>query len=390
MSTPPTTNGRASDGAQAPPAGTAPPHSIEAEQSVLGAMLLSDRTHYAFVIEEGLKVDDFYRERHREVYESMLALFTAGDSIDVLTVTEHLRSRGRLEAAGGQAEIDALTASVPAVGNLRQYAQIVRDRALLRRLLDRLLRDPGPRPRSRGSAARARRMGRARRPRGRPRRPPEGLPPGRRGPPRRGPQVAGALRRGPLAHRHAVGLRRPRRDHRRLPARQPDHHRGKAVDGQMPQGLGARLRPDDRRAPAHGRRRRAHRGRRGGPRCERRLRSQAARDESHGRTAQRRTPALSAHDAPRAAHRGDREPPAADDQGLAPARRARVPARASPCRGAYRGPTSSRRCPTTRSSCSPPSSPTAASPSARRDSASAPTRQCSTRCRRPPPRSACV
>jgi replicative DNA helicase len=135
MSTPPTTNGRASDGAQAPPAGTAPPHSIEAEQSVLGAMLLSDRTHYAFVIEEGLKVDDFYRERHREVYESMLALFTAGDSIDVLTVTEHLRSRGRLDAAGGQAEIDALTAAVPAVGNLRQYAQIVRDRALLRRLL---------------------------------------------------------------------------------------------------------------------------------------------------------------------------------------------------------------------------------------------------------------
>jgi replicative DNA helicase len=135
MSTPPTTNGRASDGAQGPPAGAAPPHSIEAEQSVLGAMLLSDRTHYAFVIEEGLKVEDFYRERHREVYESMLALFTAGDSIDVLTVTEHLRSRGRLDAAGGQAEIDALTAAVPSVGNLRQYAQIVRDRALLRRLL---------------------------------------------------------------------------------------------------------------------------------------------------------------------------------------------------------------------------------------------------------------
>jgi replicative DNA helicase len=98
-------------------------------------MLLSDRTHYAFVIEEGLKVEDFYRERHREVYESMLALFTAGESIDVLTVTEHLRSRGRLDSAGGQAEIDALTAAVPAVGNLRQYAQIVRDRALLRRLL---------------------------------------------------------------------------------------------------------------------------------------------------------------------------------------------------------------------------------------------------------------
>jgi replicative DNA helicase len=135
MSTPQATNGRSTDGRQPPPAGAAPPHSIEAEQSVLGAMLLSDRTHYAFVIEEGLKAEDFYRERHREVFESMLALFTAGEPIDVLTVTEHLRARGKLEAAGGQAEIDALTASVPAVGNLRQYAQIVRDRALLRRLL---------------------------------------------------------------------------------------------------------------------------------------------------------------------------------------------------------------------------------------------------------------
>jgi replicative DNA helicase len=135
MSTAPTTDGRPAGAPQPSTAGAAPPHSIEAEQSVLGAMLLSDRTHYAFVIEEGLKVEDFYRERHREVYESMLALFTAGESIDVLTVTEHLRSRGRLDSAGGQAEIDALTAAVPAVGNLRQYAQIVRDRALLRRLL---------------------------------------------------------------------------------------------------------------------------------------------------------------------------------------------------------------------------------------------------------------
>ena len=135
MSTAPTTDGRPAGASQPSAAGAAPPHSIEAEQSVLGAMLLSDRTHYAFVIEEGLKVEDFYRERHREVFESMLALFTAGESIDVLTVTEHLRSRGRLDSAGGQAEIDALTAAVPAVGNLRQYAQIVRDRALLRRLL---------------------------------------------------------------------------------------------------------------------------------------------------------------------------------------------------------------------------------------------------------------
>ena len=125
MSTPPTTNGRPADGPQPAAAGAAPPHSIEAEQSVLGAMLLSDRTHYAFVIEEGLKVEDFYRERHREVYESMLALFTAGESIDVLTVTEHLRSRGRLDSAGGQAEIDALDRGGP---RGRQPAPVRADR----------------------------------------------------------------------------------------------------------------------------------------------------------------------------------------------------------------------------------------------------------------------
>ena len=134
MSAQPTTNGHSQADAP-PPAGLVPPHSLEAEQSVLGAMLLSERTHYAFVIEEGLRAEDFYRERHRLVYETMLSLFTTGEAIDVVTVVENLRSRGLLEQAGGQAEIDGLTAAVPSVGNLRQYAAIVRDRSLLRRLL---------------------------------------------------------------------------------------------------------------------------------------------------------------------------------------------------------------------------------------------------------------
>jgi replicative DNA helicase len=132
MSTPATTNGHGVAGA---PEGAAPPHSIEAEQSVLGAVLLSDRVHYAFVIEEGLRPEDFYRERHRVIYESMLDLYSRSEPIDVLTVTEHLRSRGRLEDAGGAAEIDALTAAVPSVGNIRSYGQIVKEHALLRRLL---------------------------------------------------------------------------------------------------------------------------------------------------------------------------------------------------------------------------------------------------------------
>src|SRR3954452_864147 len=80
MSTPQTTNGRGTDGAQGPPAGVAPPHSIEAEQSVLESMLLSDRTHYEFVIEEWIKVEHSYRDGHGGVHESMLDPFTAPES----------------------------------------------------------------------------------------------------------------------------------------------------------------------------------------------------------------------------------------------------------------------------------------------------------------------
>src|SRR4051812_14531859 len=118
-----------------PPPGAVPPHSIEAEQAVLGAILQSDRTHYAYIIEEGLREEDFYRERHRTIFAAILGLFTASEPIDVLTVTEHLRAHGKLEDAGGQAEIDALTAAAPSVGALRHYGHIVKERALLRRLL---------------------------------------------------------------------------------------------------------------------------------------------------------------------------------------------------------------------------------------------------------------
>jgi replicative DNA helicase len=131
MSTPPTTNGRSA----APGPGAAPPHSLEAEQAVLGAILQSDRTHYAYIIEEGLRPEDFYRERHRTIFESMLALYSASEPIDVLTVTEHLRSRGKLDELGGPGEVDLLTAAAPSVGALRSYGQIVKDHALLRRLL---------------------------------------------------------------------------------------------------------------------------------------------------------------------------------------------------------------------------------------------------------------
>jgi replicative DNA helicase len=115
--------------------GVAPPHSLEAEQSVLGGILLSDRAMYGLVIEEGLKPEDFYRDRHRVIYESMLTLYRDSEPIDVLTVSEQLRSSGKLDEAGGKAAIDELTGGVPGLGGIRRYAQIVREHALMRRLL---------------------------------------------------------------------------------------------------------------------------------------------------------------------------------------------------------------------------------------------------------------
>lgn len=115
--------------------GGGPPHNIEAEQSVLGAILLSERSLYALIIEEGLQPEDFYRERHKVAYAAMLRLYAANEPIDSLTVTEALRQSGELEAAGGAEAIDDLTGSVPLVGNARRYAQIVKENALLRRLL---------------------------------------------------------------------------------------------------------------------------------------------------------------------------------------------------------------------------------------------------------------
>jgi replicative DNA helicase len=126
---------QANGAASARDSAIAPPHNLDAEQSVLGAILLSDRSLYALVIEEGLRAEDFYRERHGAIYEAMLALYNESEPVDVLTVTDRLRQVGRLEDIGGAAAVDELTGVVPAAGHARRYAQIVRENALLRRLL---------------------------------------------------------------------------------------------------------------------------------------------------------------------------------------------------------------------------------------------------------------
>src|SRR4051794_26731841 len=128
------TNGHR-DSAPAPSGGLLPPQSLEAEQSVLGAVLLSDQTMYVLVIEITLKPEDFYRPSHAVIFGAMLGLYEQGEPVDKLTVTEKLKSEGKLESAGGAAAIEALAAAPPVVGNAGHYGKIVKETALVRGLL---------------------------------------------------------------------------------------------------------------------------------------------------------------------------------------------------------------------------------------------------------------
>ena len=110
-----------------------PPHSIEAEQSVLGGLLLDnsawDRAG------DLLGDSDFYRYEHRLIYAAIGSLVNATKPADVITVFEHLQSLGKAEECGGIVYLNALAQSVPSAANLRRYAEIVRERAVLRKLI---------------------------------------------------------------------------------------------------------------------------------------------------------------------------------------------------------------------------------------------------------------
>ena len=116
-----------------PPA--VPPHNLEAEKSVLGAVLLDERHLQALLIEEQLRADHFYREQHGAVFQAMLELYNHDRKIDQLTVAETLRQHGKLEEVGGIEAIDELAGWVPAAGHARDYGRIVRENAQMRALL---------------------------------------------------------------------------------------------------------------------------------------------------------------------------------------------------------------------------------------------------------------
>ena len=110
-----------------------PPHNMEAEQSVLGCMLL-DKESVATAT-DFLKAEDFYADAHKEIFESMLDIYDHGDPVDLVTVTEQLRQRGTLEAVGGVAYISDLSMVVPSTANIRYYVSIVEEKSILRRLI---------------------------------------------------------------------------------------------------------------------------------------------------------------------------------------------------------------------------------------------------------------
>src|SRR5438309_5215321 len=96
-----------------------PPHNLDAEKSVLGAVLLDERQLYPLLIEEHLRPEHFYREQHGAVFGAMIDLYQGDHKIDHLTVAEMLRQRGKLEEVGGPEAIDELSAWVPTAGHAR-------------------------------------------------------------------------------------------------------------------------------------------------------------------------------------------------------------------------------------------------------------------------------
>jgi replicative DNA helicase len=111
----------------------APPHSIEAEQAVIGGLML-DRVAWDNV-GDVVTADDFYRPDHRIIFESIAALAGEAQPCDPVTVSEHLQRLGKLQEVGGLAYLGTLTRDTPGAANARAYAEIVKERALLRALV---------------------------------------------------------------------------------------------------------------------------------------------------------------------------------------------------------------------------------------------------------------
>jgi replicative DNA helicase len=111
-----------------------PPHDLDAERAVIGAMLVSETA--VAVVAERLAAEEFYSEVHRIIYGAMMRLYSRGEPIDQLTLTNELRSVNEFERIGGRPYVFQIVESVPTAANAGRYADIVRGKALLRAIID--------------------------------------------------------------------------------------------------------------------------------------------------------------------------------------------------------------------------------------------------------------
>jgi replicative DNA helicase len=118
-----------------PPTTHVPPQNIEAEESVLGAMLVAEPALTRVIDEVKLNALDFYLDKHRLIFDVIHDLYAASKPVDELSVSEALTQRNQIDEAGGRHYVSELTAKVPAAGNAKHYAEIVQENSLLRRLL---------------------------------------------------------------------------------------------------------------------------------------------------------------------------------------------------------------------------------------------------------------
>ena len=109
------------------------PHNLEAERSILGAILLDNHALNAAI--EKIRSEDFFLSQHRQIFERMIQLGERQQAIDVITLMDDLTRRGELESAGGIAYLSQLADGLPRVTNVEHYARIVKEKAVLRSLI---------------------------------------------------------------------------------------------------------------------------------------------------------------------------------------------------------------------------------------------------------------
>ncbi len=112
-----------------------PPQNLEAEQSVLGSVLLEPEALSRVL--EVMTGDDFYREAHRKIFSSMLDLYRKGTPVDLITLTEILQNKGQLDEIGGASYLTSLADAIPSAIHVDVYARIIREKSILRRLINR-------------------------------------------------------------------------------------------------------------------------------------------------------------------------------------------------------------------------------------------------------------